>query len=366
MAEETRTEELSVHDSSAIAEEKETRDTTDQQVPGTPRPGSLSESVVPDFLTSGESDSSGQSNLGFLLKYSDFIMVEDRLEFVERVFRCLMNQAVELQAHLICSHPCFPKEAFVHVVPAFLHRCHPYFTYLEFRARSYWPSHRSIPTCIRNRLLELTQKLCIQLERLIVMYASFDILSLDESDPCGFSHFYIGQCLMGPFKVSMFRYCQPSSFLADDEEGLNGFYKCMRWNVERYKEYLEEMDANKKKVEDEEKMDRREPDYYFMCYKDVPWLKAQKWCKEQGNQEIPLGGTVRLWSLGQWVQADPDPTNEDILDWVLCKRPKGLFKLLRCLGPNEPSVSEATDYLLGVLFLHMCMKEHLTHCEFYG
>lgn len=44
------------------------------------------------------------------------------------------------------------------------------------------------------------------------------------------SHFYIGQCQINNMKLSVFRYCCPTPFLASASTGL---YKRMRWNVER-------------------------------------------------------------------------------------------------------------------------------------
>lgn len=46
------------------------------------------------------------------------------------------------------------------------------------------------------------------------------------------SHFYIGQCQVDNIKLSIFRYCQPTPFLALTS---NGLYKHMRWNVEQKK-----------------------------------------------------------------------------------------------------------------------------------
>lgn len=46
------------------------------------------------------------------------------------------------------------------------------------------------------------------------------------------SHFYIGQGQVGNIKLSIFRYCQHTPFLASASTGL---YKRMRWNVERKK-----------------------------------------------------------------------------------------------------------------------------------
>ncbi len=44
------------------------------------------------------------------------------------------------------------------------------------------------------------------------------------------SHYYIGQCQIDNMKLSIFRYCCPTPFLASASTGL---YKRMRWNVER-------------------------------------------------------------------------------------------------------------------------------------
>ncbi|KAL4647959.1 hypothetical protein GN956_G8254 [Arapaima gigas] len=349
MTEETLGEELSIHDIAALTE--------DTPPPPGPRSSLLS------LLNSGRRFSTEQLALDLRLEDGDFVVMDERFQLVEYQFQCLLDQANDLQKHLIRSRPHFPKEAFVHVVPAFLDRCKPYFTYFELKARSYRPQHRSVPIHVRNWLLGLTQKLCLHLEKLIVVYASLNILSMDESDPCGFSHFYIGQCVMGPFKVSMFRYCQPTPFLADDKKGpAAGPYKRMRWNIEMVKKHQDVMH------DDDEEEDKtrgcRGPDYYFMCYEDLPWVKAEGSCRRVEDQKTPLGGMMRMWSLGQWVPTDP--AGEDILDWAVCKRPKGLFKVLHTLGPAEPSVAEATDQLLGLLFSYKHSMESPEHSPVYS
>lgn len=51
---------------------------------------------------------------------------------------------------------------------------------------------------------------------------------------------------------------------------------------------------------------------YFLCYEDIPNTHAEA---EWDSQSVSHGDVVRMWSIGQWVQADPNPDTEDIYDW---------------------------------------------------
>lgn len=50
-------------------------------------------------------------------------------------------------------------------------------------------------------------------------------------------YFCVGQTLLGRLKLTIFRYCKPTPYLARADTGL---YKRMRWNVERLRDQQEE------------------------------------------------------------------------------------------------------------------------------
>lgn len=50
------------------------------------------------------------------------------------------------------------------------------------------------------------------------------------------------------------------------------------------------------------------PFSYFLCYEDIRNVYTDANSKCHYN-------TVRTWSIGQWVQVNPDPNTEDIYDW---------------------------------------------------
>ncbi|XP_029595772.1 UPF0575 protein C19orf67 homolog isoform X2 [Salmo trutta] len=113
-------------------------------------------------------------------------MHHQRLRAIERQLQYLLDKADEYQTHLLYRHDNMQKEHFAHVVPTFLRTCQPYFTYLESTARSFLPQHTPPPMYIRSRLLDFSQKLCERLEQLVLTYASFDFLSLEETDPASY------------------------------------------------------------------------------------------------------------------------------------------------------------------------------------
>ncbi|CDQ89587.1 unnamed protein product [Oncorhynchus mykiss] len=106
-----------------------------------------------------------------------------RFRIIERQLQYLLDKADEYQAHLLYRHDNLQKEHFAHVVPTFLRTCQPYFTYLESTARSSLPRSTPLPMYIRSRFLDFSQQLCERLEQLVLTYASFDFLSLEETDP---------------------------------------------------------------------------------------------------------------------------------------------------------------------------------------
>ncbi|KAK2909162.1 hypothetical protein Q8A67_004999 [Cirrhinus molitorella] len=280
----------------------------------------------------------GAEGTGNTLSCQDTRMMDEKISPTERQLEYLMNKADEFQTQLLWSRDCLQNYRFAHVVPMFLQTCQPYFTYLESTARNANPLHPPLSAYIRAQLLQFSQQLCSRLEQLVLLYASFSLFSLEESDPLSISHFYIGQCQIGSMKLSIFRYCCPTPFLASASTGL---YKRMRWNVER-------------EIEGEgEGQTYDSAEFYFLCCEDVIEAADDKdgdgSCEEENTKTERESRVERIWSIGQWVQTYPDPETEDINDWVLCSVPCGQYKQLLCLGSEEPSSCIATDCLLGVL-----------------
>ncbi|XP_077460972.1 UPF0575 protein C19orf67 homolog isoform X2 [Stigmatopora argus] len=174
-----------------------------------------------------------------------------------------------------------------------------------------------------KQMLELSQEMCNKLERLVLKFASQELITLDESDPENMCHFRMGHLKVKKLKliVTSFRYCKPTPYLTRVNTGI---FKRMGWNVEPY-----------------EKANNTACEYYYMCYEDIP--------NPHTDTEKLDSKTVQIWSIGQWVQLKPDPNTESICDWVLCDVPEGAFKKLLDLGRKEPSSSEATDLLLQLL-----------------
>lgn len=54
------------------------------------------------------------------------------------------------------------------------------------------------------------------------------------------------------------------------------------------------------------------PSSYFLCYEDIPNPHAEA---DGISEGVSHGGVVRMWSIGQWVQVDPDPSAEELSDW---------------------------------------------------
>uniref|UniRef100_A0A665U275 Si:ch211-214c7.5 n=1 Tax=Echeneis naucrates TaxID=173247 RepID=A0A665U275_ECHNA len=211
------------------------------------------------------------------------------------------------------------RDSLAAVIPSFLRTCQPYFNHLESTARSTVSQYTSTPD-ICTKLLDFSQQLCDRLEQLVLAFASYNLLCLNESEPNSTSHFCIGQSRLGQLKMTVFRYCKATPYLARVDTGL---YKRMRWNVER-------LQNKPKEVADEEQNgDSKEAE-----------------AETVGDTEY---GTVRMWSIGQWVQVNPNPTTDDIYDWITCEVPQAIYHRLLFLGSDEPSSSGATDYLQQLL-----------------
>ncbi|XP_066505138.1 UPF0575 protein C19orf67 homolog isoform X1 [Hoplias malabaricus] len=301
-----------------------------------------------------------------LCTHSRLEALDEKMKPIKEQLQYLLHKADEFEAQLMCSRDRLQNEGFAHVVPAFLHTCQPYFTYLESTARNSAPGHTPLPRYIRTRLLQFSQQLCSRLEHLLIMYASFGCISLEEADPLCISHFNIGQCQIDNIRMSIFRYCVPSPFLASMDSGL---YKSMRWNVERkispkrgtgeaekkereiggtQQTEVEENEENKEGMLEGEQYNSTE--YFFLCCEDVPVVDGRGHSvKEKTDKRTEDRVVKRMWFVGQWVQTSPNPDTEDIYEWILCTIPKGQYRKLACLGEEEPSTCIATDCLLGVL-----------------
>ncbi|KAB5523483.1 hypothetical protein PHYPO_G00153080 [Pangasianodon hypophthalmus] len=290
---------------------------------------------------------------------TDLKLMDNKLYPIEEQLQYLLRKADEFQNRLVYSEDNAQNEGFTRVVPTFLKTCQPYFNYLESTARNTSPGQSPLPLYIRTRLLQFSQQLCSRLEQLVLTYASYGYLSLAETDPMCVSHFYIGQCQVDNIKLSIFRYCQPTPFLALTS---NRLYKRMRWNVERKfgtEEGVEE-EKNDNRTEVTQKMEGEQEtkkergmegystEYYFLCYEDVHLVEGEA-LREQTDRRPGEEAVLRMWSVGKWVRIYPDPDTEDINDWVLCTIPQGQYKPLVYLGEEEPSSCIATDCLLGLL-----------------
>lgn len=54
------------------------------------------------------------------------------------------------------------------------------------------------------------------------------------------------------------------------------------------------------------------PFSYFLCYEDISDTQTEA---DGDSQGVTHCNVVRMWSIGQWVQVNPDPDKEDIYDW---------------------------------------------------
>ncbi|XP_051940088.1 UPF0575 protein C19orf67 homolog [Hippocampus zosterae] len=205
---------------------------------------------------------------------------------------------------------------------SFAFACEPYFNFLESTART-----MQLPSDVFVQLMEFSQQMCDTLEHLVLTFASNNLLTLDESEPDNMSHFCIGCVELDQLQLSVtaFRYCKPTPYLARINTGV---FKRMRWNV-KHLNGAKDGDGNP------------EIEYYFLCYEDILDLHT--------DDDNPDSKTLRMWSIGQWVQLKPDPNSETIFDWLECEVPEGAFEKLLFMGSQEPSSYTATQHLLQLL-----------------
>ncbi|XP_041838252.1 UPF0575 protein C19orf67 homolog [Melanotaenia boesemani] len=257
---------------------------------------------------------------------------ESHLPLIQLQLQFFLSKADDLHNRLVSGQNHLETEHLVNAVSHLLYTCQPFFNYLESTARCSILQYSHMPCDVSPKLLDVSQQLCDRLEQLVLTYASYDLLSLDETEPNNTSHFCIGQSQFSQWKLTAFRYCKPTPYLARVNTGL---YKRMRWNVEQI-------------LDGEDRQDKtgHHTDYYFLCYEDIPNAQAEADQDSQGDN------VLRMWSIGQWVQVNPDPNTDDIYDWIMCEVPQASYHRLLFLGHDEPSSCSATDYLQQMLLSH--------------
>lgn len=226
-------------------------------------------------------------------------------------------------------------ESLVASLLSFLFTCRPYFNNLQSSVRSILNKKSPLSESTCSQLLDFSETLVNKLENLVLTFTSNELLSLDETEPNSVSHFHIGQFGIGPMRVTIFRYCQPTPYLGQVNTGL---YKRMRWNVDRMEDATQQLQI-------EVQLEIHNTEYYFLCFEDINALP------EGDNQSMSYGSVVRVWSIGQWIQISPE-TN-DINDWVLCRIPQGTYLKRVILGSEEPSCHFATECLQQLLMLDL-------------
>ncbi|KAK7929902.1 hypothetical protein WMY93_006297 [Mugilogobius chulae] len=246
-------------------------------------------------------------------------VIDPDLQAVNMQLHFFINKADNIQKTL--SELAVDREAYAASMQSFLFTCQPFFNHLEQTARSPLSDNFLLSESKRSQLFDFSQTLCNKLENLLLTCAGNNLLSLDETEPDGLSHFYIGQCGLGPLRVTFFRYCQLTPYLAEVNTGL---FKRMRWNVDQ----LGEMDNT---------------EYYFLCCEDVNTLP------EEDSSSSSQDSGAKMWSIGQWIQVSPETDN--INDWIICSIPQGTYLKRVILGSEEPTCSIATDCLLQLLML---------------
>nr|XP_044995051.1 UPF0575 protein C19orf67 homolog [Jaculus jaculus] len=240
--------------------------------------------------------------------------------------RYLLKKADDFQSYLLYSWDQVHKEQLARAMPTFLKMCEPYFLYLEAAARSVPPIYGTLQELVRKGLLDISQQLTLRLEQLVLMYASFGFVDLDETDPLSISCFFCGRFSISPsHEVSIFRYCTPAAYTAGRFPRY--LYKKIRWNLETTPEAAGQGKES-------------HVDYYFLCYRDT-WEDANQGPANACPQ------IQKLWSIGRWVPLGP--AEDDLYSWILCPQPPGDYQQLMTIGFEEPSHMLATDLLVQIL-----------------
>ncbi|XP_014652387.1 PREDICTED: UPF0575 protein C19orf67 homolog isoform X3 [Ceratotherium simum simum] len=232
--------------------------------------------------------------------------------------RYLLKKADDFQNYLLYSRDRVQKEQLAKAMPTFLQICEPYFLYLEAAARSVPPIYGALQELVRKGLLEISQQLTLRLEQVVLMYASFGFVGLEETDPLRFA-------ISPAHEVSIFRYCAPAAYTA--RRFPRYLYKKMRWNLETTPEPSGwGHDSH--------------VDYYFLCYRDT-------WEDTGTSPANSCPQIQKLWSIGRWVPLEP--AEDDLYSWTLCPQPLGDYQQLLTIGFEEPSHTLATDLLVQIL-----------------
>ncbi|KAK7798989.1 hypothetical protein U0070_000376 [Myodes glareolus] len=240
--------------------------------------------------------------------------------------RYLLRKADDFQSYLLYSRDRVQKEQLAKAMPTFLTMCEPYFLYLEAAARSVPPIYGALQELVRKGLLEISQQLTLRLEQLVLMYASFGFVDLEETNPLSISCFFCGRFSISPsHDVSIFRYCTPAAYTASHFPRY--LYKKMRWNLETTTEASSQGPDS-------------HVDYYFLCYRDT-WEDAGQGPANSCPQ------IQKLWSIGRWMPLGP--AEDDLDSWILCPQPPGDYQQLLTIGFEEPSHVLATDLLVQIL-----------------
>ncbi|CAJ1053635.1 UPF0575 protein C19orf67 homolog isoform X1 [Xyrichtys novacula] len=259
----------------------------------------------------------------------------------------LLSEADHLQDFLVNGQVGQARDDPADILRRFLCTCQPYFNLVESTMRSTVNICNPLHSNIYRGLFYSSQQLCDRLEQLVLACAGYNLVCLDETEPNSVSQFCIGQIHLGQLKVTIFRYVTPTPYLSRVNMGL---YKRMRWNVERLQDGAQQLQQTGEgksggSMEGEEDTVSN-TEYYFLCCEDVPNPHTNYSWEDQGFTD---GNFVRMWSIGQWVQVDPNPNTEDICDWILCEVPQAQYRLLLSLSQHEPSNQSATDSLLRLL-----------------
>nr|XP_021487845.1 UPF0575 protein C19orf67 homolog [Meriones unguiculatus] len=240
--------------------------------------------------------------------------------------RYLLRKADDFQSYLLYSRDRVQKEQLAKAMPTFLKMCEPYFLYLEAAARSVPPIYGALQELVRKGLLEISQQLTLRLEQLVLMYASFGFVDLEETNPLSISCFFCGRFSISPsHDVSIFRYCTPAAYTASHFPRY--LYKKMRWNLEATTEASSHGPDSR-------------VDYYFLCYRDT-------WEDTGQGPANSCPQIQKLWSIGRWISLGP--AEDDLDSWILCPQPPGDYQQLLTIGFEEPSHVLATDLLVQIL-----------------
>ncbi|XP_029992758.1 UPF0575 protein C19orf67 homolog isoform X2 [Sphaeramia orbicularis] len=265
----------------------------------------------------------------------DSSFVSNLVALYTRAALYCMKAADDLLHDLVNGQSYIDKEALATAVEKLLDTCQPYFDDLESTAQSAMhahapPSLEIIKMC--EQLWDHSQQLHEKLEELVLTCANYKVLCLSEREPHSVSHFYIGQFCVDGIRVTTFRYCKPTPYLARENTGL---YKRIRWNIQR--------------LEDQPQTDRGQGgmsdnnDYYFLCYEDINGHRDFD-RDNHGAAEHSGDDKVKLWYIVKWVQVYPAPN-----DWICGEVPEvpaATYERMSFMGLDEPSCRSATDCLL--------------------